>query len=120
MFNLNSILLFSENPKKLGDFYQKVFEAKPVWEMGGFTGFQVGVGSLIIGPHDKVRGKSKFPERMIFNLETEDVKGEFERIKGLGARIIAVPYKPAEADGMLLATFEDTDGNYFQLATPMK
>jgi len=61
------------------------------------------------------------PGRLIINFETPDVRKEFDRIKGLGATVVAEPYNPAEDDSqeMLLATFEDPDGNYFQLASPM-
>ena len=87
---------------------------------GDWTGFAAGSAFLSIGSHDKVKGKNKMPERMMFNLETKDVKGEFARIKKLGAKVVAEPYKPMEADDMWLATFADPDGNYFQLASPMK
>lgn len=29
MLNLNSILVFSENPKELSDFYKKIFQKDP-------------------------------------------------------------------------------------------
>ena len=123
MLNFNSILVFSENPEELATFYEKVFDKKPEMKMEGYTGFQVGVGWITIGPHDKVKGKSNNPERIMFNLETEDVKGEFNRIKELGAEVIADPYgdeeKPMEEGGGLVATFADPDGNYFQLMSPM-
>lgn len=123
MLNFNSILVFSENPEELASFYEKVFDKKPEMKMEGYTGFQVGVGWITIGPHDKVKGKSNNPERIMFNLETEDVKGEFNRIKELGAEVIADPYgdeeKPMEEGGGLVATFADPDGNYFQLMSPM-
>jgi predicted enzyme related to lactoylglutathione lyase len=45
------------------------------------------------------------------------VKAEFERIKDLGAEVVAEPYEPGE--GMLMCTFADPDGNYFQLMSPM-
>ena len=117
MLNFNSILLFSENPKKLADFYGKVFDKKPEMEDGGYTGFLVGSCFLNIGPHDKVKGKSSNPERIMFNFETDDVKGEFERIEKLGAKVIAKPYQMGEWDGWI-ATLADPDGNYFQLMTP--
>ena len=120
MLNLNSILLFSENPSSLTDFYKKVFQKDPEWSGGEYSGFKAGSGFLTIGPHDKVQGKSKNPERLIFNFETEDVKGDFEKIKGLGAKVIKDPYQPEEAKEMWLATFADPDGNYFQLVSPMK
>ena len=119
MLNFNSLLLFSENPKKLADFYHKVFNVDPGWTAGEYVGFQVGRAYFMVGPHDKVKGKNKNPERMMFNLETSDVAGEFKRIKGYGAKVVAEPYHPGESPKMWLATFEDPDGNYFQLASPM-
>ncbi len=52
----------------------------------------------------------------MLNFSTSDVRGEFERIKGVGAEVIAEPYEPG--GGMLMCSFADPDGNYFQLATP--
>lgn len=118
MLNFNSILVFSENPKQLADFYKKVLQVEPNWSEGEYHGFTVGNGYLTIGPHDKVKGKNSTPERIMINLETKDVKGEFERIKGLGAKVVAEPYRPDEVSGMWITTFADPDGNYFQLMTP--
>ncbi len=118
MLDLNSILLFSEKSKELADFYKKVFQKDPDWSEGNFYGFTAGKGFLTIGPHDKVHGKNTNPERIMFNLETKDVKGEFERIKKLGANVVAKPYQPAEEPEMWIATFADPDGNYFQLMSP--
>ena len=120
MLNFNSIIVFSDNPTALVEFYKKVFQKEPDWTGGDFTGFQVGTGFFTIGPHDKVHGKSQSPERIMFNFETDDVKGEFERIKGLGAISVAEPYIPSEDSKMTMATLSDTDGNFFQLMTPMK
>ncbi len=48
------------------------------------------------------------------------MRGEFERIKGLGAEVSHEPYQPAGEDmEMWLATFADPDGNLFQIASPM-
>ncbi len=118
--NLNNIMLGSEDSKTLADFYMKVLGApNPNWsdEANGWFGFQAGDGTLAIGPHSEVKGKSQEPARIMLNFSTPDVKSEFERIKGLGAQVIAEPYEPG-GGGMLLCTFADPDGNYFQLATP--
>lgn len=121
MLKFNSVLLFSENPKDLTEFYKQVFDVTPAFEDGGYCGFQLGQGMFIIGPHDKVHGENKTPERVIFNFETDDVDGEFKRIKEVGAKVVKEPYDPSESGGeMSLATFADPDGNYFQLASPMK
>ena len=55
---------------------------------------------------------------MKFDFETRDVKGEFERIKKLGAAVVAEPYHPAVEPKAMIATFADPDNNYFQLVTP--
>lgn len=120
MLHFNSLLVFSQNPKKLAEFYKQVLGKNPGWSEGEYAGFQAGSGYLIVGPHDKVKGKNTNPERMMFNLETKNVKKEFERIKKLGAKVIAQPYHPGEEPSMWLATFADPDGNYFQLASPME
>ncbi len=121
MLSFNSLLLFSEDPKKLGEFYQKVFNIDGKWEEGGWVGFQVGSGNISIGSHSEVKGKNTTPARMMFNLETANVKEEFVRIKGYGTKVIAEPYNPMGGEGeeFLVATFEDPDGNYFQLMSPM-
>ena len=119
--NLNSIMLGSDDPKKLADFYSKVLGApNPDWsdEANGWFGFQAGHGSLAIGPHSDVKGKNQEPARIMLNFETPDVTGEFERVKAIGAQVVAEPYEPGGGGGMLLCTFADPDGNYFQLAPP--
>lgn len=120
MLNFNSILLFSENPKKLVEFYKQVFNKDPEWTGGDYSGWKVGSGFITIGPHSKVIGKNINPERLLINFETTDVETEFARIEKIGAKVIAKPYHPGEEEKMTLATFEDPDGNYFQLNTPMK
>jgi predicted enzyme related to lactoylglutathione lyase len=120
MLNFNSILLFSENPKELADFYKKVFQKDPDFEMEGYHGFSFGNNMIMIGPHDKVQGKNTTPERLIINFETPEVESEFTRIKELGATVVAEPYHPGEEPNMWLATFADPDGNFFQLGSPME
>ena len=63
------------------------------------------------------------PGRVIWNLEADDVKAEFERIRATGATVVREPYNPMGADSerdFSLATFADPDGNYFQVASPME
>ena len=120
MLNFNSVLIGSANPKGLVEFYGKVFDKKPEWESGDFVGWKIGSGYLVIGPHDKVQGKSANPERIILNFETTDVKSEYERVLGVGADSVQGPYNPGEEPTMLMATLADPDGNFFQLNTPME
>jgi predicted enzyme related to lactoylglutathione lyase len=121
MLHLNSILLSSDNPKRLIQFYAKVLDKKSAsWGSDDWGGFDINGFWLTIGPHDKVKGQSKEPERMIINFETSQVSEEFQRIKGMGVEVIAEPYQPEEASDMWIATFADPDGNYFQLMSPME
>ena len=117
--NFNSILIGSEDPKRLADFYTRLF-GKPSWDQGGYTGWVIGSGSVTVGPHDQVKGRNTAPGRLIWNIESSDVRGDFERFKGAGATVIADPYTmEGDETGSLIATLADPDDNYFQLATPM-
>ena len=119
MLNLNSIMIGSDDPKGLTEFYTKLL-GKPGWEDSSYSGWQAGDGMLMIGPHSEVKGSNEMPGRIMVNFETPDVKGEFDRLKALGATVQHEPYQPGPAGGeMWLATLADPDGNYFQLASPM-
>jgi predicted enzyme related to lactoylglutathione lyase len=119
--NLIGILIGSEDPERLAGYYTKLF-GEPGWNDGGYTGWAIGTGWLTVGPHDQVTGRSAHPGRVIWNIETPDVQGEFERLKGAGATVVAEPYNPGdpgdETQGWI-ATFADPDDNYFQLMSPM-
>ncbi len=119
--NLNSVMLGSEDSTRLADFYTKVLgKPNPDWsdDASGWFGWQAGDGGLVVGPHSEVKGRSAEPGRVMLNFQTSDVKGEFNRIRDLDAEVIAEPYEPGGGDGMLMCTFADPDGNYFQLTTP--
>src|SRR5487761_1287282 len=111
---LSGIMIGSDNAKQLGEFYTQIF-GKPMWQDGEWYGFEVG---LMVGPHSEVKGQNSVPGRMIINFETTELQDDFERIKGLGAKVVAEPYKPGnDESNTWLATFADPDRNYFQLAT---
>ena len=114
--NFTGILIGSDDPQRLVDFYGKLF-GEPAWSVQGYTGWMIGSGSVTVGAHSEVSGKSDHPGRMIWNIECQDVRAEFERFKAAGARVVAEPYGD-EGEG-LIATFADPDDNYFQLMTPM-
>ena len=116
--NFNNILIGSEDPQRLTGYYTRIF-GKPGWEEGGYTGWQIGTGAITVGPHDQVKGKNTHPGRLIWNVESPDVKGDFERFKAAGAAVVREPYNPGEAPEAWIATFSDPDDNYFQLVSPM-
>lgn len=117
--NFNGILIGSDDPKRLTDYYTRLF-GKPGWDDGGYTGWMIGSGSVTIGPHTEVHGKNAHPGRIIWNIETPDVKAEFERLRSAGATVIREPYNFEEAPDAWVATFADPDDNYFQLMSPME
>jgi predicted enzyme related to lactoylglutathione lyase len=117
--NLNGILIGTEDPQRLTSFYKGLF-GDPTWDMGGYTGWLLGSGALTIGPHDQVKGKNQSPGRVIWNLESEDVRGDTERFRAAGAIVVAEPYRPGESSDEWIATFADPDGNYFQVMSPME
>lgn len=116
--NFNSILIGSEDPQRLVDYYTKLF-GEPTWNDGGYTGWVIGSGAMTVGPHDQVHGKNSEPGRIIWNIESPDVQGDFDRFKGAGATVVREPYGFEGTDG-LIATLADPDDNYFQLMSPME
>ncbi len=119
--NFNNILIGSDDPQRLADYYTKLF-GKPTMEDGGYTSWQIGSGFVAVGPHSEVKGKNAHPGRLIWNIETADVQGDFERMKAAGAIVVREPYgfdEIPEAAGMSIATLADPDDNYFQLMTAM-
>jgi predicted enzyme related to lactoylglutathione lyase len=115
--NFNSILIGSEQPDRLVEYYTKLF-GDPAFSDGGYTGWQIGGGNVTVGPHSEVKGKNAHPGRIIWNIETDDVKGDFDRMVGAGATVVREPYGFEQAEG-LIATLADPDDNYFQLMSPM-
>ena len=116
--NFNSILIGSEDPERLVDYYTKLLGA-PTMSDSGYTGWQIGSGFVTVGPHSEVHGKNAAPGRLIWNIETPNVKGDFERLKAAGAIVVREPYEFEEAPGSAIATLADPDDNYFQLVSPM-
>ncbi|HET9416543.1 MAG TPA: VOC family protein [Candidatus Limnocylindria bacterium] len=116
--NFNSILIGSENPERLAAYYTKLF-GEPTWNDGGYVGWLIGGGAVTVGPHSEVTGSNEQPGRLIWNIESADVQGDFDRFKAAGATVVREPYGFEGAEGQI-ATLADPDGNYFQLMSPME
>jgi predicted enzyme related to lactoylglutathione lyase len=116
--NFNNILIGSEQPQRLVEYYTKLF-GKPGWDDGGYVGWLIGSGGITVGPHDQVHGPNQEPGRIIWNIESEDVKADFAKFQAAGATIVREPYNFEQAPGTWIATFSDPDGNYFQLTSPI-
>ena len=116
--NFNNILIGSENPQRLAEYYTRLF-GQPAMSDGNYTGWLIGSGFIAVGPHSEVHGKNDSPGRLIWNIETPDVSGEFERLRAAGAIVVREPYSFEGAPGSAIATLADPDDNYFQLMSPM-
>jgi predicted enzyme related to lactoylglutathione lyase len=116
--NLNSILIGTDNAERLSTYYTKLF-GEPGWNDGGYKGWLIGSGAITVGPHSEVHGQNAEPGRFIWNIESPDVKADFDRLKAAGATVVREPYTFEEVPGSWIATFSDPDGNYFQLVSPM-
>jgi predicted enzyme related to lactoylglutathione lyase len=117
MLNLNSLMVGTMQPKVLKEFYNAVFQKSPEMDEEEGGGWMVGSCFFGLGSHSEMGGKAKDPGRVMFNLETSDVKGEFDRIKDIdGGTVVKEPYEMQP--GFWIATFADPDGNYFQLMSP--
>jgi predicted enzyme related to lactoylglutathione lyase len=116
--NFNSILIGSEDPTRLADYYRRVL-GEPTFSGDGYTTWVIGSGGVTVGPHSEVKGKNTAPGRLIWNIESSDVRGDFERLRAGGATVVQAPYEFQGMPGTWIATFSDPDDNYFQLTSPM-
>lgn len=116
-FNFNSIMIGTAQLEVVAAFYETLFGRPADMNDGGYAGWQVGNGFLMVGAHSEINGQSKEPARIILNIETSAVKEEFERLKALGVTVIKEPY---DMEGGWIATLADPDGNYLQLMTPFE
>ncbi len=109
---MHSVLIWSEDVKRLVPFYRDVLGLKPQMESEGFVVFLLNGAGLAIGTHSEVQGRSRDPNRMMVNLRVDDCQGEYERLSKQGVEFIRTPTKDAIH---IIATFHDPDGNVLQL-----
>lgn len=117
---LESILISSANASKLAAFYKSKVGLKiklqgEIGEKGEkLYEIKLGSGSIIyLVDHSKIKSNNKQPERIIFNLEVDDIEKEVKRLKAKKLKPVKDIYH-IEGYG-LIATFKDIDGNFFQL-----
>ena len=118
--SLESVTVFSKDARKLADFYRvkvglkQTLEAE-VGEKGEeLFGFEFkGSASFYIMDHSKITGKNSFPDRIIINFEVDDIDQGVKKLVSAKAKLVQEKYH-MQGYGYI-ATFEDTDGNFFQL-----
>ena len=117
---ISTILIWSENFKRLADWYQKIFDLKKLEELdhpkdtGVLFEFPEGDTWLWIGQHSKVKGENKDQHRHMFNINVDSVEEAYSYLKDQGVKFEATPFKAPTFD-KYFATFYDPDGNLVQI-----
>ena len=118
---IDAVLLYSNDPKKLADFYkEKVgIENEMTGEYGDdpldvFYMFNVGDSKQFgVLHHSKIKSKNKEPFSYMINFEVKNIEETVGRLKKNKVKLIQDIYHVE--DYGKIATFEDIDGNYFQI-----
>lgn len=116
--NIPSVLIWSEDYRKLANWYVEKLGLKIIEEINHpkdtGVGFQVGNVYLWIGQHSEVIGKNKDIHRIMIDFEVESVTKTYEKLKAKGVKFFAKPFKAPTFD-KYFATFFDLDNNILQL-----
>ncbi len=107
--------IWSEDLNNLLPFYRDVIGLPVGMEAPGFVIMgDPNSAAVALGTHSEVHGPAAEPARHMIGFETDDIDGEFARLKGKGVDFIEEPTAPGDA-GVRLATFKDPEGNLLQL-----
>ena len=100
--------------KKLVPFYRDVLGLPLSVDTPGFVvlGSNPSGPSVTLGTHSDVKGPNPDPARHMVGFTTDDIQGDFQRLKGKGVEFIE---EPTAFDNVTVATFKDPEGNYVQL-----
>lgn len=119
--SVEGIIIGSSDATALSNFYKdkvglKVNFEGVIGEDSNLYMMEVEGATFTIVDSSEVKGKNSQGERLMFKLQTDDIKKEFSKLKENGVKVVSEVYNVEEYG--YLATFEDLDGNYFQLYQP--
>lgn len=118
--SLSTVLIWSEDFKKLANWYEKVLGLKVTWrsdhpeDTGVLFGFPDKDTDLWIGQHSKVKGKNRDIHRHMFNIRVDSVTQVYQHLLKKGVKFLAKPFK-APTLPYYFATFYDLENNLLQL-----
>jgi predicted enzyme related to lactoylglutathione lyase len=110
--SLDSILLASTDPTRLGNWYAAALDPSEDETMDQYRMLKFGAVYLIIDTRSDVTDKNPEPGRMILNFDVADARAVAARLEEVGVSWLA---ELEDRDGSLFATAIDPDGNYVQL-----
>ena len=115
---LRGASIWSEDVKNLLPFYRDVLGLKVALESPGFVVLgDLGAPALALGTHSQVRGRNADPARHMIALGTDDVRGDWKRLKSAGVEFVE---DPTDYTNVRIATLKDPEGNLVQLLEDVK
>lgn len=116
--NISAVLIWSEDYRKLANWYAEKLDLKVLEELNHpddtGVGFQVGDVYLWIGQHSEVHGNNKDSHRHMFNFVVDSVSEVYKKLEAREVKFYAKPFKAPTMD-KYFATFYDLDNNLVQL-----
>ena len=107
------IIIWTEKLSNLLSFYELILNSKVHKLKNTSAYFIYNDFRIYISEHSEIFGNSKEPNRMIINLETDDIQSEYNRLINLNINFIRKP--EIEKWGGKVATFEDPENNRINL-----
>jgi len=117
---IHSVAIWTDDVARLVRFYRDRLGLRVEIASDEFTVFAAppaGGTQLALGRHSEVSGRSKEPYRIMVNFLVEDCRAACEELKARGVEFLREPWFDP-ADGFMIATFQDPDGNTLQLLQP--
>jgi len=114
---LRGATIWSEDLGNLLPFYRDVLGLKVGIQIPGFAVLgEPGAPALALGTHSEVHGRNADPARHMVGLATDDVTGDWKRLKDAGVEFVE---DPKDYGNLRIATLKDPEGNLVQLLQPV-
>ena len=107
------LTLWTDNLEPMFHFYHDVLQLPLHSRHDDFIAFELGDIRFNIGLHDRVKGVSQDPFRVMPHLGVQDIHAVCESLKAEGVEFLRPPEQ--EHWGGWIATFKDPDGNILQM-----
>jgi predicted enzyme related to lactoylglutathione lyase len=110
--SLDSILLASTDPARLGDWYAAALDPEEDTKVDDYRMLKFGSFYVVIDSRSDIGDANPEPGRIILNFDVADARASAARLDDLGVKWLA---ELEDRDGSLFATAIDPDGNYVQI-----
>jgi predicted enzyme related to lactoylglutathione lyase len=109
---LNGASIWSQDLNNLLPFYRDVMGLKVSTQTPAFVVLGEGGTTLRLGTHSDVHGRNADPARHMLGFDTDDLDGDWKRLKAAGVKFVE---DPADYGDVRVATLQDPEGNLVQL-----